>query len=311
MEKLLETKDSYIMLRFFARRAHKASLFTTEIYPGLVAEFGNSKNKLNSSQYRLTRLMFSKDKYTKEQVMSFWSNFHVKYISHQQKGRKLPPIYKVVGNPHRLIHNGYIIICKNTDPIRETVLTQKSYEFWRSHFYTNGKLSTDEHTLNAAIPLLIDRIKHSIFSLSDIPVSDNRIFEELVAEIFSGFGYTVELTKKTRDGGKDIIALKKLDTLHEEKILIECKHWKNNIDVNVIRNLIGVACSQEDSPTGVILATTSHFTRDAQKIEIGKTIPIELERKDYDDILEWIQQYDAIQLSVNEANSYFNSLHKV
>lgn len=97
----------------------------------------------------------------------------------------------------------------------------------------------------------------------------------------------------------------------EEKILIECKHWEDKIDVNPIRNLIGVAISQEELPAGIILATTSHFTKDAEKIAINSTIKIELERKDYEDILEWIQEYDAIQLSKEEVNAYFDCLNKV
>jgi hypothetical protein len=40
-------------------------------------------------------------------------------------------------------------------------------------------------------------------------------------------------------------------------------------------------------------------------------VQIELERKDYEDILEWIQEYDAIQLSKEEVNAYFDSLLKV
>ncbi len=53
----------------------------------------------------------------------------------------------------------------------------------------------------------------SIERLSQFPGDlrnlNRRRFEELVAELFVGFGYAVELTKRTRDGGKDIIAIKK------------------------------------------------------------------------------------------------------
>ena len=40
---------------------------------------------------------------------------------------------------------------------------------------------------------------------------DRRRFEEIVAELFDGFGYAVELTKRTRDGGKDVIAIKRAE----------------------------------------------------------------------------------------------------
>ena len=311
MKEFIETKEKYIIQRYFDNRVHKQSLFSVEIYPGIVAEFGEPKSKLGSKKYNLTKLSFLKERYSKEMVESFWSNFHVKYVLHKHNGRKVAPIYKVVGNPQHLIHGGYVIICKNTSVVRIAINEQNEYSFWKEKFYDEGKLSSDKESINAAIPLLINRIKNSTSVLKEMPYSDHRIFEELVAEIFREFGYSIELTKRTRDGGKDIIALKKRDGLVEEKILIECKHWEDKIDVNPIRNLIGVAISQEELPTGIILATTSHFTKDAEKIAINSAIKIELERKDYEDILEWIQEYDAIQLSKEEVNAYFDCLNKV
>ena len=311
MKDFIETKENYIIQRYFGNRVHKKSLFSVEIYPGIVAEFGEPKSKLGSKKYNLTKLSFQKKRYSKEMVESFWLNFHVKYVLHRHNGRKVAPIYKVVGNPHHLIHGGYIIICKNTSVVRASIKEQNEYSFWKERFYEEGKLSSDEETINAAIPLLINRIRNSNSFLKEMPYSDHRIFEELVAEIFKEFGYVIELTKKTRDGGKDIIALKKTEGLVEEKILIECKHWEDKIDVKPVRNLIGVAISQEELPTGIILATTSHFTKDAEKITINSAIKMELERKDYDDILEWIQEYDAIQLSKEEVNAYFHCLLNV
>ncbi len=55
----------------------------------------------------------------------------------------------------------------------------------------------------------------------DLRLIDRRRFEEVVAEIFDGFGYEVELTKRTRDGGKDIVAIKRCEA--NLKFLIECK----------------------------------------------------------------------------------------
>lgn len=311
MKDFIETKEKYIIQRYFGSRIHKQSLFSVEIYPGIFAEFGEPKSKLGSKKYNLTKISFLKDRYSKDMVESFWSNFHVRYILSNCYEKKVPPIYKVIGNPHQLIHGGYIIIYKNTSTIRTSIKEQNGYNFWKEKFYNEGKLSSDRETINAAIPLLVNRIKNSNSLLKEMPYSDHRIFEELIAEIFKEFGYLVELTKKTRDGGKDIIALKKRNGLVDEKILIECKHWEDKVDVKPVRNLIGVATSEEELPTGIILATTSHFTKDAEKITINSAIKIELERKDYEDILEWIQEYDAIQLSKEEINTYFECLDKV
>lgn len=310
MKDFIQNKKNYIIQRYCIQSVHKKSVFRIEIYPGIVAEFGEPKSKLKSKRYKLTQLFFDKKRYTKEMVEMFWTNFHVKYIPYQRE-KNVRLIYRVIGSPQHLIHGGYIVICKNTSYVKESFKVQRGYNFWKEMFYKEGQISSDENTINVAIPLLIDRMNNSNIMLQDIPSSDHRVFEELVAEIFKGFGYSIELTKKTRDGGIDIVALKKTGELLEEKLLIECKHWKGKIDVGVIRNLIGVAISQEELPTGIIIATTSRFTQDAKDVTINKTVKVKLDRKDFDDIIEWIEKYDAIQLSTQEANAYFKCLFNV
>ena len=52
---------------------------------------------------------------------------------------------------------------------------------------------------------------------------DPRKFEELIARVFEAFGFAVELSSQSRDGGRDIMAIK-----HEPartKFLIECKRY--------------------------------------------------------------------------------------
>lgn len=310
MGNVFQTKNNYIFQRYCKNRMHKQSIFHVKIYPGINAEFGEPKSKLGSKKYQLIQLSFSKKRYSEDLAKEFISNFHVKYVSNKICGKKLAPIYKVIGNSRKLVHGGYIIICKNTSQERATFMSQNSYDYWKQHFYDESVLCSDKETINAAIPLLIDRIKNSDQVLKDMPTTDHRIFEELIAEVFDGFGYTIELTKMTRDGGKDIVALKKKSG-KEEKILIECKHWKDTVDVKEIRSLIGVAVGEEDLPTGVILATTSRFSQEAKDYVLNSTIKIDLERKDYDDILEWIHEYDAIQFTKQEINTYFKSLYEV
>lgn len=47
----------------------------------------------------------------------------------------------------------------------------------------------------------------------EMKTMNRRLFEEMIAELFDGFGFKVELTKKTRDGGRDIIAIMTAKTL--------------------------------------------------------------------------------------------------
>src|SRR5713226_7587905 len=50
-------------------------------------------------------------------------------------------------------------------------------------------------------------LKHYADHPHELKRIGHRQFEELVAELFRGFGYDVELTKRTRDGGIDVIAV--------------------------------------------------------------------------------------------------------
>jgi HJR/Mrr/RecB family endonuclease len=113
-----------------------------------------------------------------------------------------------------------------------------------------------------------------------------RAFEELMAEVFAGFGYTVQLTAQTRDGGKDLIAVASLHGI-EMRLLVECKRYarERKVDVGLVRQLYGV--KQMERATKAILATTSYFSPEARRIE--RQHIHELELKDYDAVERWIR----------------------
>ena len=116
---------------------------------------------------------------------------------------------------------------------------------------------------------------------------DRRKFEELVAELFSGFGFEVELTAQTKDGGKDIVAVKRRP--FHQRFLIECKRPNpgNPVTVAQVRQLLGV--KHHEKASKAILATTTHFSCDA-KLFLSEH-HWELEGKDFDGLLEWIEDY--------------------
>jgi HJR/Mrr/RecB family endonuclease len=121
----------------------------------------------------------------------------------------------------------------------------------------------------------------------DLRVIDRRRFEELVAELFSGFGYEVELTQRTRDGGKDIIAIKRREV--DLKFIIECKRPDpgNPVGIAPVRELYGVKV--DDGASKAILATTSYFTPDAKLF--SEKHRWELELRDFEAIKGWIAEY--------------------
>jgi restriction system protein len=120
-----------------------------------------------------------------------------------------------------------------------------------------------------------------------------RQFEEVIATLFDGFGFSVELTKRTRDGGRDVIAIR--DSPARLKYLVECKRYSESrvVGVSIVRELLGVV-TLEGATKGIV-ATTSHFTRDANAV--FDRVPWLLEGRDFDGLVEWLDQYQAFQIA--------------
>lgn len=115
-----------------------------------------------------------------------------------------------------------------------------------------------------------------------------RKFEELVARMFTDYGFHAQLTPATRDGGYDIIA-----TLHNPVTsfiaLVECKKYApdNRVGVEIVRGLYGVT-EMKGANQGLVV-TSSSFTRGAleEKARIGSKI----ELKDYAALTSWLHKY--------------------
>ncbi len=146
--------------------------------------------------------------------------------------------------------------------------------------------------LHESISELITALKEDDQLLSAIT---SRQFEEIVAEVFKSKGYEVELTKKTRDGGKDIIAIHTDSLDIRNKYFIECKYYaeSNKISVDVVRALYGVKNTM-DGPNKAIVVTTSTFTSDARKfVENEASSSWDLSLVDREQLLQWLNEYKS------------------
>ncbi|MGA1842773.1 MAG: restriction endonuclease [bacterium] len=121
---------------------------------------------------------------------------------------------------------------------------------------------------------------------------NSRLFEQIIAELFSKFGFDVELTQSTRDGGCDIVAIH--HGLFKTKLLVECKHYRKDrkVGINFVRQLHGVV-AHADVNKGV-LVTTSDFTKPASDY-IAQHEWI-LEGCNYDNLLNWLDLYQIYQM---------------
>ena len=150
----------------------------------------------------------------------------------------------------------------------------------------------DLFDLHESISELITALKADVQLLSEL---NSRQFEEIVAEVLKSKGYEVDLTKKTRDGGKDIIAIHTDSLGIQNKYFIECKchSEKNKICVDVVRKLYGVKNSK-DGPNKAIVVTTSTFTSDARKfVENEASSSWGLSLVDREQVLQWLNEYES------------------
>jgi hypothetical protein len=123
---------------------------------------------------------------------------------------------------------------------------------------------------------------------------DPRMFEELVAEIFRDHGWEVDLTARTRDGGFDIVAIRRsLPT--NLKVLVEAKRYSpdRTVGVDVVRSLYGIRTLRAASQ--VVLATSTTVSADAKK-EFSRVIPWELDFLERDKILQWCRQSGSVRI---------------
>ena len=122
---------------------------------------------------------------------------------------------------------------------------------------------------------------------------DPRKFEELVASILEAQGYEVTLTPKSRDGGKDIVAVYKGSFGHL-MFVYECKHYdnKNKVGVGAVRGLYGVKMAGQYNQA--VLVTTSSFTKPAT--DFVKPLKFELLLKDHNDVIGWCKTHGKRQI---------------
>lgn len=150
------------------------------------------------------------------------------------------------------------------------------------------------------LPKIITAFNDELISLlarkpSYLHTLSARDFEKLIAEIFARQGFEVHLTKQTRDGGKDIIALyKKLGI--QTKYIIECKRYTDKpVGIELVQRLAGVRHAL--SANKAILATTSRFTSPAIEWAKQEVNLWSLDLKDYEDIVSWLQLLTRINPS--------------
>jgi restriction system protein len=132
---------------------------------------------------------------------------------------------------------------------------------------------------------LLEKLKAQPDAIFQLP---SRKFEELVAELLDDMGFEVELTKATRDGGKDILAYMNTG-IGKFLCLVEAKKYRQDrtVGVELVRTLYGTLCDYQAN--SAMLVTTSSFSLGARAFQ--KKHEYQLSLQDYGNVVQWIQDY--------------------
>jgi HJR/Mrr/RecB family endonuclease len=138
---------------------------------------------------------------------------------------------------------------------------------------------SDVRIINGRLLDAIQKNPNAIYSLTP------RQFEEMVAELMTKRGYHVDLTKTTRDGGKDLIIANHAD-IGNFIYYVECKRYAatNPVGVNVVRELAGTISA--DRVTAGLVITSSYFSPDA--ITFSNKIRHQMSLIDFVNLKDWI-----------------------
>ncbi len=100
-------------------------------------------------------------------------------------------------------------------------------------------------------------------------------FEDFAKGLVERMGLRSEKTQKSHDGGIDIWAYSD-HAISGGRYIIQCKHWKSTVPVEVVRDLLG-AVTREKADAGILLVT-GELSPDCYKFveEAPAKIPIKL-----------------------------------
>lgn len=115
-----------------------------------------------------------------------------------------------------------------------------------------------------------------------------RQFEEVIAELLANFGWDVSLTRPTKDGGYDILAVNRDSSGLETTWIVECKKYRpgNKVGVEIVRSLSGVKAHLGVS--NALLVTSSEFSKGSKQLADSR---YDLHLIEYFDLLNWLKQY--------------------
>jgi restriction system protein len=148
---------------------------------------------------------------------------------------------------------------------------------------------TNEGRLVEGVRIAWDEIVRIITNdPNEILKIDPRRFEELIAGAYVKDGYEVELTPRSGDKGRDVVATK--PGFGSIRIFDQVKRYKFSRPVTAeeVRALVGVITMAGNVSKGVITTTSTFAPTLLDDPDIKRLVPHRLELRPKDDLLRWL-----------------------
>ncbi len=238
-----------------------------------------------------------------ERMSMLIANYSEKKLDHKNLSQQLISLlYSSLTNPYFIFSRNDLDSIENVrqfDYSREGTLFNNDiygwfdYSGWKNNHYENlvsivRQILFDNETSKKDKLSQIDiAIYREILGNKELAKSINwRNFELLLAKVLEKHEYEVEVLKGSKDGGIDVIALKKDSSFGSNRYLIQAKKWTNKVGVTPVRELLWAHNNYK--VTKSCLVTTSEFTKGAW--ELAEQHKWQIELKDYDKLIEWIDE---------------------
>ena len=102
----------------------------------------------------------------------------------------------------------------------------------------------------------------------DINLLSGIEFEKLLCDKFKELGFYAEMTKGSGDFGADII----IETKNQSKIIVQCKRFKNKVNLKAVQEVIG-AVGHFNADVGIVI-TNNTFLNSAKKLAESNDIEL-------------------------------------
>lgn len=150
--------------------------------------------------------------------------------------------------------NGARSVAKYTEPVAIELMDLEAIKSWVAKI----ELETDINKLDVEhiLKVISSRFAQIIVKQpSELYKLEWRDLERMIAEVFDGIGFKVELTPGSKDGGKDIILSCKVEG-KDKSYIVEIKHWRSGVKVgqDAIKSFLNVIVN-EDRNSGLYLST--------------------------------------------------------